>query len=131
MFRHWDTDANREFNIVVARPKFLGILVKSENIFYNLKYMMRSFPHSGNKESPTTPREEEATELKVIDLELDSSSLPEKTRAYIDRRKQEVLKELAEKSYAELFANAVASYLTEKALATYRLDPRDERQHLR
>lgn len=130
MFRHWDTDANREFNIVVARPKFLGILVKSENIFYNLKYMMRSSPHSSNKESPHY-REEGATELKVIDLELDSLSLPEATRAYIDRRRQEVLEKLTGKDYAELFANAVASNLAEKALATSRLDPRDERQHLR
>lgn len=126
MFRHWDTDANREFNIVVARPKFLGILLKSENIFYNLKYMMRSSPHSGNKESPTTPREEEATGAEIVDLELDSLSLPEKTRAYIDRRRQEVLEGLTGKDYAELFANAVARYLTEKALTTSRLDPRDE-----
>lgn len=45
----------------------------------------------------------------------------------IERKRQRVLQELAGKPYAELFADAVAQNLTERALASYRLDPNRER----
>lgn len=93
---------------------------------------MRSLSPRSNKEFPSsTQQEAEVIEAEIINDDLDSSSLPEETRAYINRKRREVLEELTGKDYAEMFANAVARNLAEKALATSRLDPRDEDQHLR
>lgn len=53
--------------------------------------------------------------------------MPEDIYENIERERQRVLQELAGKPYAEVFADAVAQNLTERALASYRLDPNRER----
>ncbi|RRD50187.1 hypothetical protein [Arachnia propionica] len=127
---------SRLASAVVSDPKMdvmrLEFLAKTERFLYNLKRTMRSLSPRSNKEFPSsTQQEAEVIEAEIINDDLDSSSLPEETRAYINRKRREVLEELTGKDYAEMFANAVARNLAEKALATSRLDPRDEDQHLR
>lgn len=53
--------------------------------------------------------------------------MPQDIYDNIERERGRVLEELSGNPHAELFADAVAQNLTQRALASYRLDPNRER----